>query len=221
MITGTLPDGSKGFDANTTVRPEDAAAFLAAGYTFAVRYIRRVQAHSYDLSVQERDDILGAGLGLMVVQHVALDGWVPTPELGTQYGETAVTALGELGIPAEVCVWLDLEGVKGGTPHGDVIGFCNNWFDVVKAVGYMPGLYVGYGAGLTADELYRKLKFTAYWSAYNLDAPNFPAVRGVQMRQGVAHASDLIPGFTNQTLDVNVIRADALGGTPVLLFGGL
>ena len=218
MRTDTLPDGSRGFDANRPISAADAAAFVAKGFTFAIRYVRRQQEHDYDLSVSERDAVLGAGLGLMIVQHVAPDGWVPTGADGTLYGGTAVDALGKLGIPANVSVWLDLEGVKDGTPHQDVIDFCNNWFDVVDAIGYTPGLYVGFGCGLTPDELYHALKFAHMWSAYNLDADQFPAVRGVQMRQSVAKASDLIPGFTNQNMDVDRIGPDALGGTPTLLF---
>src|ERR1035437_807216 len=102
MRTGTRPDGARGFDANATVSAASAALFVAKGFAFAIRYVRRQQTHDYDLSVRERDDILGAGLGLMVVQHVAPDGWTPTGDLGTEYGGTAVVALGELAIPANV-----------------------------------------------------------------------------------------------------------------------
>lgn len=218
MIIGTLPDGARGVDVNQTVTADDAQAFATAGYAFIVRYVRRSQPHGYDLTVAERDDILNAGLGLQIVQHVAPDGWVPTPADGTIYGTTAATECGALGIPAGVSVWLDLEGVKPGTPHGDVIGFCNNWYDVVKAVGYTPSLYVGFHAGLSADELYRKLKFAAYWSAFTNNTGDAPVVRGFQMYQHAAKPTDLIPGYTNQTMDTDTIKADALGGTPTLLF---
>jgi hypothetical protein len=87
----------------------------------------------------------------------------------------------------------------------------------VELAGFRPGLYVGYGARLTADQLYWKLRFDSYWSAYNLNADHVPAVRGVQMRQHAASLEDLIIGFTNQTMDVDTIHADALGGTPTLL----
>lgn len=218
MRTGTLADGARGFDANQPITAAAAAAFVAHGYQFAVRYVKRRQQHDYDLSHAERDVILGAGLGLMIVQHVAPDGWVPTPDDGAGYGAIAASECQALGLPGGFSVWCDLEGVHAETPSHDVITFCNNWFEAVNAAGYRPSLYVGWHAGLTPDELYHKLSFDAYWSAYNLDAGEFPAVRGVQMRQSAAKAADLIPGFTNQTLDVDVIHADALGGTPTLLF---
>ena len=83
--------------------------------------------------------------------------------------------------------------------------------------GYLPGLYVGWRAGLTAKQLHDDLRFTHYWSGYNLNVDRYPAVRGVQMKQRVATASDLISGFTTENLDVDEVQTDRLGGRPTLL----
>lgn|ERR1700730_1661045 len=218
MKTSTLPPGARGFDANARVSSEAADAFLAKGFLFAIRYIPRHEVHDYDLSAGEVPNILGAGLGLMVVQHVGNPGWMPTADLGTEYAGVAVKALGDCGIPAEVTVWCDLEGVNPDAKAEDVIAYLNAWFDVVDAIGYTPGLYVGDSCGLTPDQLHSALKFQFYWSAYNLNAGRFPAVRGVCMRQHAAKPSDFVPGFDNQNMDIDVISPDALGGTPTLLF---
>lgn len=217
MRIGTLPNGARGFDANQTIHANDAAAAVRQGYQFAVRYVRRSQVHDYDLSVAEIAQLLGAGLGLMVVQHVAPEGWAPSEQLGLAYGAVAAEECRKLNLPAGVTVWCDLEGVQPGVHPLVVTSFCNAWHHQVAAAGYEPGLYVGWHCGLSPAALYQTLRFTRYWSAYNLNAGEFPAVRGVQMRQSAAHPADLIPGFTNQTMDVNVIQADALGGTPLLL----
>lgn len=217
MHVGSLPDHTKGFDANTTISKDSAAMFVLHGYRFAVRYVRRHQPHAYDLTSGEALGILGAGLGLMVVQHVANEGWTPTPDDGVLYGSTAARESHEAGIPSGVTLWCDLEGVAGHVPHADTIGYCNAWYHEVKRSGYVPGLYVGDSCGLSAAELYQALRFSAYWGAYNLNADTIPIVRGLQMRQHVAKPSDLIPGFTNQTMDVDVIHADAKGGTPSLV----
>lgn len=176
---GTLPAGSRGFDANTRVSLQAASAFWDAGYRFAVRYVKRSQAHDYDLSTTEVLQLLKAGLGIMVVQHVAPPGWTPTENMGAVYGETAADETRKLGIPKGVVVWCDLEGVAIGTPASQVIQFCNAWYDRVRAAGFDAGLYVGYDSGLTADQLYYKLKFRRYWAAYNLNADSVPSVRGV------------------------------------------
>lgn len=215
MKTGTLLNGARGFDANQTIHANDAVNAAHAGYQFVVRYVRRKTFHDYDLTARERDSILAAGLGLMAVQHVAPEGWVPTEAMGSDYGGIAAVECQKIDLLAGVTVWCDLEGVQPGTPHDDVIRFCNAWHDAVAAAAFAPGQYVGWHCGLTSDELYHDLHVPRYWNAYNGDI--VPAVRGFQMRQSVAKPSDLIPGFSNQTMDVNTIHADALAGTPSLL----
>ena len=58
----------------TAALSAEARALLAAGYRFVVRYVRRTARHRYDITAEEADVILSAGLGLMLVQHVAPDG---------------------------------------------------------------------------------------------------------------------------------------------------
>jgi hypothetical protein len=218
MNIGPLPDSARGFDANQVITREHARAAFQAGYQFAVRYVRRRPFNPQDLTAGEVVTLLDAGLGLMIVQHVAAENrWIPAATLGTAYGATAASECQKVGIPAGVTVWCDLEGVAPGTTAPAVIAYCNNWHAEVAAADYQPGLYVGWHCGLSAVQLYRNLRFSRYWSGYNLDADKMPAVRGVCMRQFTAKESDLINGFTTQTMDVDVIHADAAGGTPSLL----
>jgi hypothetical protein len=65
-------------------------------------------------------------------------------------------------------------------------------------------------------QLYQKLRFTHYWGAYNLNADQFPAVRGLQMKQSQRRAEDTIPGV-QLDFQVDRIGADRLGGRPTLL----
>lgn len=119
--------------------------------------------------------------------------------------------------PQHVTVWCDLEGVAVGAPAEQVIAFCKNWYAAVRGAGYEPGLYVGYGSGLNASDLYYKLPFKRYWGAYNLNHPDEPAVRGLQMKQRpYPPAEKRVPGITFQ-YDEDVIWLDAKGGTPTLL----
>src|SRR2546427_12865658 len=66
----TVPDGVRGFDANLIIPPNAAAAFIQRGYRFCVRYVRRQTVHDFDLTPDEADGLIGAGLGLLVVQHL-------------------------------------------------------------------------------------------------------------------------------------------------------
>ena len=113
-------------------------------------------------------------------------------------------------------VWCDLEGVTVGTPAAQVIDYCNQWHAAVAGAGYVPGLYVGFHCGLDATQLYRALRFSHYWGAYNLNADEMPIVRGLQMKQSLCKPPDAVPGHTFE-FQVDTVRADALGGHPTLV----
>lgn len=213
----TAPSRIKGFDTDVNVSASAAAAFFAHGYRFSIRYVGRQKAKPHDLNALEAAGLLDAGLGLMVVQHVeSEDGWMPTPGKGTAYGTEAAKECDEVGVPSGVCLWCDLEGVSLETPAEDVISYCNNWHSAVAAAGFLPGLYVGWHAGLNRTQLYRSLRFTHYWGAYNLNADQAPAVRGLQMKQAEAKPLDRVPGF-DFAFQTDVVRADALGGRPTMV----
>lgn len=206
------PAGLRGFDCNTKVTPAIAAAYYGLGFRFCVRYVPRTEpGNPYDLDASEAQVIMMAGLGLMAVQHVKPENWVPTPALGSAYGAVAARRAAACGLPNGTSVWCDLEGVAVGTPAEQVIGYCNSWYDQVAAFRYKPGLYVGWHCGLTGMQLYRALKFQSYWAAYNLNAENYPLVRGVQMQQGAAKPGDR-PAQHAVEIDTDVTRTDALGG---------
>lgn len=208
--------GLMGFDADSPVAFDTARRFRNAGYSFALRYVARTPAQNpQDLTLGERSALHAAGLALMLVQHVALPGWIPTLALGTAYGEAAGQRSRALGVALGATLWCDLEGVKPGTAAADVIAYCNAWFDAVTALGFEPGLYVGDACGLSATQLYYHLKFARFWGAYNLNTDQRPAVRGVCLQQRAAKASDRPPGVSFN-IDVDVVQADALGGLPML-----
>jgi hypothetical protein len=221
MLNGhlyTAPAGIKGFDCTATLTPAALSAFVDAGYRFAVRYVRREQFHPFDCTADEAQRILAAGLGLMLVQHVESDKtWIPSQQKGATNGATAAGEASRLGMPPGGMVWCDLEGVAPGTPPDTVIAYCNLWHAAVAGAGYLPGLYVGWHAGLAAQALYDSLRFTHYWAAYNLNADQQPAVRGIQMQQRARTEADEVVAAGIPSFDVNVVRRDALGGLPVIL----
>jgi len=213
----SAPDGVRGFDTAERVNPSAAAAFRRGGYRFCARYVRRDKPHASALSATEARYLLNVGIGLMLVQYVESDtSWTPSGAKGTTNGSVAASEAANLGVPWGVTVWCDLEGVAPGTAAQSVIDYCNRWHIAVTSAGYVAGLYVGYHCGLTPTQLYRALRFTHYWSAYNLNADQYPAVRGVQMRQMRAGKGDFVAGQSTD-FQVDKISADLLGGRPTLL----
>jgi hypothetical protein len=219
IIATSAAEGSFGFDCNTIVRPNDAAAFIAAGYKFAIRYVPRIGALPHDITSAELRMLLNAGLGVMLVQHVERDSppwWTPTEAKGMAYGERAAEYAASVGYPKGATLWLDLEGIVPKTDAEIVIRYANAWFDKVHAAAFQPGVYVGYGAILTATQLYRGLKFQRYWGALNLDADQFPATRGLCMKQHDAHGLFAPPKGVTLAIDVDTVHGDNLGGLPTL-----
>lgn len=203
----------RGFDCNTALTIREAELFRRAGYSFAVRYIKRSIQHSYDLTRVEVANLHNAGLAVMPVQHVESDSsWFPDATKGRIYGASAVAHCLELRVPAGVTVWLDLEGVNKSVSAEQIIRYCNYWHDTVAAIGYHPGIYVGWHAGLSPEQLYKRLKFTRYWAAYNLNRDEYPAVRGICMKQGTGPS----PAGVNFQIDTNTIIGDRLKGYPNL-----
>ena len=182
----TALDGVRGFDTAEPVSAKAAAAFHRHGYRFCVRYVRRDKPHASALSAKEAKWLLNAGIGLMLVQYVESDtSWIPSGAKGAANGAVAAAEAEKLGVPFGVTVWCDLEGVKRGTRSQKVIDYCNQWHIAVMSAGYLPGLYVGYHAGLNPTQLYRSLRFSHYWGAYNLNSDQYPAVRGLQLVQSL------------------------------------
>lgn len=198
----------KGFDCNTPLSLETAKAFKADGYQFVFRYVGRMEQKPHDLSKAELDAILSSGLGLGVVQHVAVH-WVPTLIMGKTYGSNAARFAGQCGYRPGNIIFLDLEDVAPGTPRSMIIAYCNAWYDAVKAGGYVPGIYIGFNSFLTGTELYHRLKFAHYWKSLS----NVPDVehRGYEMFQG---RQVRLHGIL---IDPDTITGDQKGNQPILM----
>lgn len=201
------PANSLGFDADSIISQSTAQAFASQGYRFCVRYLSLGPGTAQgDLTAAEAQDILAGGLALMPVQHVLEPGWTPTAQLGTEHGANAAAQALAIGVPPQVNVWLDLEGVNAGATPQDAIAYCTSWYQAVAADGYLPGLYVGASCGLDGQQLY-DLPFQHYWHSES-QVPDIPG-RGYQMLQRAQ--SGTVNGLS---IDVDTTMVDQLGGVP-------
>lgn len=216
MSLNSLPDGSLGFDCNTPVNAHQAHLMRQAGFKFAIRYVPRVNWRATDITRDEIANLIGGGLGVMLVQHFPGEQWHPMESLGTAWGGAAANFADKAGYPKGAVLWCDLEGVAGEVSASVIIKYVNKWYDAVRLAGHEPGLYLGYGNGLTAEQVYWKTKFRRYWAAYNLNRDQYPAIRGVQMHQKpYPPPASRVQGITFE-YDVDVIQADKLGSSPII-----
>lgn len=204
--------GTHGFDANTKLTATTAKALKDAGFEFAIRYLsRKARPPARDLTADELDIILDAGLAAMAVQHVAPAGWTPSEALGVECGANAAAHARAIGLAATCSVWLDLEGIARATPPSAVIAYCNAWFKEVESAGYTTGVYVGADCILSGDELYFNLKTKHYWKSGST-VPDIPH-RGYCMIQRII-AGDVVGGVA---IDRDVTFVDTLGSAPMLM----
>jgi len=197
-----------GFDTDTKLSLTLAKEFYSIGYRFTVRYLSLGSAADpNDLDKNEVDQIIGSGLMLAAIQHCPNKGWIPSPSLGSEYGNNAAKHAQTAGIIPGTTVFLDLEGVMQGTPPKNVIDYCTAWYNEVKSAGYVPGIYVGYGCVIGSYELYYDLPFTIYWKSMS-NVPDVD-VRGYCMFQ--SYYRYLVFGIS---IDIDNTKMDKLGGLP-------
>lgn len=218
MNVRAIPLHTRGFDCNFPLTQAQARQMAVLKYRYAIRYVPRVKQAPYDLTAKEVELLHLGGLAVMPVQHVENPNWIPHPVKGAAYGRQAAMSATDCGILPGTSVWLDLEGVKFKTPSEEIIGYCNRWYDSVATAGFLPGIYVGDRALLSPNQLYRRLKFTRYWSAYNLNLDEYPATVGVCMKQGVAHSGDYPPDWDRlkYQIDTDTVTGDAKGRYPMV-----
>jgi hypothetical protein len=209
--------GIRGCDTDTVLKNATAQALRTAGYMFCARYLScATPEQPGDLCAAEAAVILGAGMALIAVQHVppCLPGqkaWVASAALGKTYGQCAATNAKQIGLPPGMNIWADLEQIDLSTPAQAVIDYCNNWFAQVAAAGYIPALYVGADAILTADQLYAALNTKHYWRSGSPSTPDVTK-RGYQM---VQHIDGTIVGTVQ--IDTDFTSTDALGDSVLWL----
>lgn len=212
-----LQSGLRGIDCNARLTPRDARVVRQHGYSFVLRYLPRLAPMSHDISAEEVAVLHAEGLAVGFVQHVERDrepGWVPSESKGRDYGAGAAEHARKCGVPPGVNLWLDLEGVSESVSSAVAVAYAQAWHHRVASEGFEPGIYVGWSARINARDLYYRLAFKHYWVAYNLNADQYPLVRGPQMFQRAAKTSDKPVGL-GFGIDVDVIKADAKGGLPV------
>ncbi|MFL5542698.1 MAG: glycoside hydrolase domain-containing protein [Longimicrobiaceae bacterium] len=223
-LTGTVrkaDPGVLGLDFNADGQKMTAArakAFREAGYRFCLRYVPReatAKTVDFDLRKAEAQMLLDEGFALMAVQHFKSEkGWTPTPQLGRDYGAFAARwAQEKVELPPGVCVFLDLEAVKSGTPKQDIIDYCAEWHQQVLKAGYVPGVYLGTGARLADTEVAAKLpSFEHFWIAFNetFEVPG----RGIQLKQILVKKNDPLrpPGTGGFIFQADRTSIDQKGG---------
>jgi hypothetical protein len=194
------------FDTDSPCSLGQLLALKAVGFQGGVRTVTVDAAPDpTDVTAQEVQAFMAAGLGLMLYQRPRAPGWIPSAALGRTDAAVFVAKAARAGYLAGGSTWDDLEGIGAGAAA--TVAYANEKAEGLKAGKYAPGAYVGDDVPLTGDELFRELLVAAYWRSVS-DVPDV-AVRGyalVQVAEDVSVAGTVV--------DVSVARADEFGGRP-------
>ena len=202
MIVRPAPFPSLGVDCVTILDAVRCAGLKAAGISFVMRYLDTLTPSEVGL-------ILASGLGLGFVSYAPAGGWLPSVARGTAGGQEAVQRLQALGIPEGVCEFTDLEGISAAALPIDIQAWGNARAAPSQASGYVAGLYVGAGSGLTGPELF-DMSFTAYWKGLSQVPEPTCGWQLIQMYPTTAIAG------TN--VDVNAVQSDYHGRSALLVW---
>jgi hypothetical protein len=154
MRLATVPDGTLGCDTYDPMSDTDCMNVIGRGCKFVVRYLD-------NLTKVELLRILGHGLIVFFVHSCRAPGWTPNMADGAQDGHRDVRLLQALGIPTGVHITFDLEGAAPGTALL-VMQHVNAHGQVVKAMGYLPSLYLGDACQVNAQQAYAMVS-VLYW----------------------------------------------------------
>jgi Domain of unknown function (DUF1906) len=197
---------SRGVDCITALNSDTAAALKSAGAEFVCRYFGHVTA-------TELAAILGAGLGLAPIAGYGRGGsW--NKATGAADANFALEAARSLGVPLRgdvdlLTFWCDLEG--SDMAADDARAYVQAWAGMIASSGACPGLYVGAGVPLSAEELYA-LPVKAYWRSCSA-VPEVAQV-GYQMIQ-LTPPNQMLAGVQ---VDFDVVQADRAGRLPAMIW---
>lgn len=203
----------RGFDCNTPLSLNIARKLKDLKFNFAIRYVGRNSMADYDISIEEKDAILYAGLDLGIVQHCPLKGDLPvSKDLGKKWGINAREFSKAVEYEKGCVVYLDLEDVniEYANDQQSIYDYCNYWYEEVSKY-YQAGIYIGFNNFMTSEQLYRYLKFQTYWKSLSWVPDVYK--RGYAMFQypyGTKFGIDL---------DLNILKGDNLGGCPKFMKG--
>jgi Domain of unknown function (DUF1906) len=175
------------------------------GFSGVVRYLPLPGHHSgRDVDAAEVDAVLGAGLGLLLVQNVRRPHWDPRENSGVDDGIAAAQLARAAGYLPGAHIFLHLEGIVPGTSAA-LRAFAEGWASVVVDAGFQAGCYVRFDVPLSWLELFDLRFFNSYGSDL---APRRVAVRGFAMKQERPVVID------GHKIDPVTIQLDEKGETP-------
>jgi hypothetical protein len=199
-------------DASVPLSTKVIGALKKAGKVGVCRYVPLPNNRAgADIASDELEAICGAGLDLLLVQHVRAaapgsTGWDPGAHDGGEDAEAAAVWACKVGYPVGAHLFLDLEDIAGTAAA--TITFASAWAAHICARGYAAGDYWGFRVPLGAEAAFDLPDFSIAWSDFGT---RHIATRGFAI---VQQAPEVVIAGTS--FDRDVVAPDLLGNLPMV-----
>jgi hypothetical protein len=191
------------FDTDQVCSLTQLQALYAVGFRGGIRTVTFNQAPDpSDVTAEEVQNFMTAGLGLMLYQRVRNPGWLPSATMGQADAKIFLAKAAAAGYLAGGSAWDDLEGIGGN--FMSTIAYEQAKSATLLTV-YPPGDYIGYDVPLNSDELFHDLLAKCFWKSIS-NVPDV-ATRGYALSQVAENVT-----IAGVEVDISVSRADRLGG---------
>lgn len=156
LIARAVPAGEAGVDTVERITPAIAAALVAAGKRWVLRY-------ALSLTTVEVATITGAGLGLVLLSYGRKSDF--SAATGAADAQAILEHLRSIGVPlgGQLSIGVDLEDPAGATV-ADVLAYEAGFATAIIATGCTSGAYIGSGLMMTSAQLY-SMKATRYYKS--------------------------------------------------------
>ncbi len=210
----TITPGLTGYDSlGVSTQTQTDCLSTTAGYSFAtVNTNGMADANGAAITTssgyQQYNAAAATGMKLVLFQGygTAANFWTTTNN-GNARGITAVLAAHAVRYPTNAMIFLNLEATTAAS-HTQVLTFVQQWIAAVRIRNYLPGIYLGANAGLSAADL-NALGKVVYWKSPSTSGVPTPA-RGYVLQQPYA---DFERATCNVTVDGDVAGSDSTGAT--------
>jgi hypothetical protein len=129
-------------------RGEKAQHFYRQGYRFTIRPLALGEAEqgvvkASSLLNTEKENDSDKKTSLVAIQHMRMNGWQPSAQLGAEHGDHVIEHARASGFGGGRSILCELDASYLKANPENVMAYCQAWFNTVHLAGYKTGLYDG------------------------------------------------------------------------------
>ncbi len=127
---------------------EKAQNFYRQGYRFTIRPLTQGEVElgivkAPPLLNTKKENDSNKKTSLVAVQHMRMNGWQPSAQLGAEHGDHAIEHARASGFGGGRSILCELDASYLKAKPENIMAYCKAWSNTVHLAGYQAGLYDG------------------------------------------------------------------------------